>query len=98
VGFEPKIPVFERVRTFHALDRAATIEPRSLLGYILFIWSSLFIGAVSNYIELNVRMLGNDGLEKMRKETGNLLSLYSQEGLGKATKNLGQGIQCLGRN
>jgi hypothetical protein len=25
VGFEPKIPVFEQVKTFHALDRAATV-------------------------------------------------------------------------
>jgi hypothetical protein len=25
VGFEPTIPVFERSRTFHALDRAATV-------------------------------------------------------------------------
>jgi hypothetical protein len=25
VGFEPKIPVFERPKTVHALDRAATV-------------------------------------------------------------------------
>jgi hypothetical protein len=25
VGFEPTIPVFERAKTFHALDRAATV-------------------------------------------------------------------------
>jgi hypothetical protein len=25
VGSEPTIPVFERVKTFHALDRAATV-------------------------------------------------------------------------
>jgi hypothetical protein len=25
VGFEPMIPVFERAKTFHALDRAATV-------------------------------------------------------------------------
>jgi hypothetical protein len=25
VGFEPKIPVFERAKTVHALDRAATV-------------------------------------------------------------------------
>jgi hypothetical protein len=24
VGFEPKIPVFERAKTVHAIDRAAT--------------------------------------------------------------------------
>jgi hypothetical protein len=29
VGFEPKIPVFERVKTVHALDRAAT-----MIGYL----------------------------------------------------------------
>jgi hypothetical protein len=25
VGFEPKIPAFERAKTVHALDRAATV-------------------------------------------------------------------------
>jgi hypothetical protein len=25
VGFEPTIPVFERVKTFHALNRATTL-------------------------------------------------------------------------
>jgi shikimate 5-dehydrogenase len=25
VGFEPTIPVFKRAKTFHALDRAATV-------------------------------------------------------------------------
>jgi hypothetical protein len=25
VGFEPTIPVFEQAKTFHALDRAATV-------------------------------------------------------------------------
>jgi hypothetical protein len=25
VGFEPTIPAFERAKTFHALDRAATV-------------------------------------------------------------------------
>jgi hypothetical protein len=25
VGFEPTIPVFQRVKTFHALDRAAPV-------------------------------------------------------------------------
>jgi hypothetical protein len=29
VGFEPTIPEFERAKTFHALDRAATVT-----GYI----------------------------------------------------------------
>jgi hypothetical protein len=27
VGFEPTIPAFERAKTFHALDRAATVVP-----------------------------------------------------------------------
>jgi hypothetical protein len=25
MGYEPTIPVFERVKTYHALDRAATV-------------------------------------------------------------------------
>jgi hypothetical protein len=28
VGFEPKIPVFERAKTVHALDRAAAVMGR----------------------------------------------------------------------
>jgi hypothetical protein len=31
VGFEPMIPVFERAKTVHALDRAATV-----IGFILY--------------------------------------------------------------
>jgi hypothetical protein len=34
MGFEPIIPVFERVKTVHVLDRAAT-----LIGWIPWIWS-----------------------------------------------------------
>jgi hypothetical protein len=30
VGFEPTIPVFERAKTVHALDRAATV-----IGFII---------------------------------------------------------------
>jgi hypothetical protein len=32
VGFEPKIPVFERAKTVHALDRAATV-----IGYTVIL-------------------------------------------------------------
>jgi hypothetical protein len=31
VGFEPVIPVFERVKTVHALDRAATVFGQKIL-------------------------------------------------------------------
>jgi hypothetical protein len=31
VGFEPTIPVFERAKTFHVIDRAATV-----IGYKIF--------------------------------------------------------------
>jgi hypothetical protein len=34
VGFEPMIPVFERVKTFHALDRAATVIGTFTLAYV----------------------------------------------------------------
>jgi hypothetical protein len=30
VGFEPRIPVFERAKTVHALDRAATVIGKSI--------------------------------------------------------------------
>jgi hypothetical protein len=35
VGFEPTIPVFERAKTSHALDHAATVIGRVLFGIIL---------------------------------------------------------------
>jgi hypothetical protein len=33
MGFEPTIPVFERTKTFHALDRAATLINRLWYSY-----------------------------------------------------------------
>jgi hypothetical protein len=35
VGFEPTIPVFEREKTFHALDRAATVMGKHPYNYML---------------------------------------------------------------
>jgi hypothetical protein len=32
VGFEPTIPVFERAKTVHALDRAATVIGNAFNG------------------------------------------------------------------
>jgi hypothetical protein len=32
VGFEPTIPVFERAKTFHALDRASTVNGRFMVN------------------------------------------------------------------
>jgi hypothetical protein len=34
VGFEPTSPVFERAKTFHALDRAATVIGRDPTAWI----------------------------------------------------------------
>jgi hypothetical protein len=36
VGFEPTIPVFERAKTFHALDRAATVTGHFLAYFPYF--------------------------------------------------------------
>jgi hypothetical protein len=33
VGFEPMIPVFERAKTFHALDRAATVIGKNVIKF-----------------------------------------------------------------
>jgi hypothetical protein len=33
VGFEPTVPAFERAKTVHALDRAATVIVTSDLAY-----------------------------------------------------------------
>jgi hypothetical protein len=35
-GFEPTIPVFKRAKTFHALDRAATVTGDVILMYCRF--------------------------------------------------------------
>jgi hypothetical protein len=34
VGFEPTIPVFERAKTVHALDRAVTVIAMYLYMYV----------------------------------------------------------------
>jgi hypothetical protein len=34
VGFEPTIPVFERAKTVHVLDRAATVIGRQADAYV----------------------------------------------------------------
>jgi hypothetical protein len=36
VGFEPTIPVFERAKTVHALDRAATVIGFLMLHYTIY--------------------------------------------------------------
>jgi hypothetical protein len=36
MGFEPRIPVFERKKTLHALDRAATVITK--LQKLILIW------------------------------------------------------------
>jgi hypothetical protein len=41
VGFEPMIPVFERSKTVHALDRAATVIGRIALQYKATIYTKL---------------------------------------------------------
>jgi hypothetical protein len=42
VGFEPMIPVFERAKTVHALDCAATVTGEHRSYYILFLTSFYF--------------------------------------------------------
>jgi hypothetical protein len=36
VGFEPTIPVFERAKTFHTLDRAAIVIGRPIITHSLY--------------------------------------------------------------
>jgi hypothetical protein len=45
VGFEPLIPVFERAKTVHALDRAATVT-----GVLVIISTNLITIPVSLYL------------------------------------------------
>jgi hypothetical protein len=36
MGFEPTIPVFERAKTVHVLDRAATVIDKEATSYIKY--------------------------------------------------------------
>jgi hypothetical protein len=47
VGFEPTIPVFERAKTVHALDRAATV-----IGPLLFFFFILYL-PIYNLLDRN---------------------------------------------
>jgi hypothetical protein len=37
VGFEPMIPVFERAKTVHALDRVATVNASGIFTLLYFL-------------------------------------------------------------
>jgi hypothetical protein len=43
VGFEPMIPVLDRAKTFHALDRAATLIGHTSLHKVQFWINDIFI-------------------------------------------------------
>jgi hypothetical protein len=60
VGFEPTIPVFERAKTVHALDCAATVIGMS----------------PSNIVKVNRRMMGRAGhVQLLGDKTGNKIRL-----------------------
>jgi hypothetical protein len=40
VGFEPTAQVFEQAKTFHALDRAASVIGIPGMGLGVFLWSA----------------------------------------------------------
>jgi hypothetical protein len=42
MGFEPTVPVFERVKTVHASDRAATVIGKVDVQIHIFLTSTLF--------------------------------------------------------
>jgi hypothetical protein len=50
VGFEPTIPVFERAKIFHALDRAATMIGK------LRLWRSLNHTSKEQHYALNMKI------------------------------------------
>jgi hypothetical protein len=50
VGFEPMIPAFERAKTVHALDRAATV-----IGF-----SSIYVALLYSYRKLHVSLIHTD--------------------------------------
>jgi hypothetical protein len=50
VGFEPTTPVFEQVKTVHALDCAATVIGRVSVVLTVFISMVLKSGALDNII------------------------------------------------
>jgi hypothetical protein len=41
VGLEPTIPAFERTKTVHALDRAATVIAASVINFVLYVGAKL---------------------------------------------------------
>jgi hypothetical protein len=51
VRFEPTIPVFERAKTLHAVDRAATvIGAKYKIWYINYLISIVFVGRKDSVI------------------------------------------------
>jgi hypothetical protein len=52
-GFEPKIPLFKRAKTFHALDRAATVT-----GHIYFLCPLKYNSSYFKIILICIRIRG----------------------------------------
>jgi hypothetical protein len=42
-GFEPTIPVIEQAEAIHALDRAATVTGRLILGLLNYAFSTAWV-------------------------------------------------------
>jgi hypothetical protein len=55
VGFEPTIPVFERAKTVHALDRAATVIGRGNI-YTRQKWKTKYEITLEPIVDANIRL------------------------------------------
>jgi hypothetical protein len=76
VGFEPTIPVFQRAKTFHAVDRAATVNS-NFMNHIAFCYVLL--------VSFRRRFVGHICLFLIHNEPRHL-SRYSDCGLVDAFK------------
>jgi hypothetical protein len=72
MGFEPTIPAFERSKTLHALDRAATDWQTVHITLIKFniVNSRYLITTVSTYILVKVKFSPLQALEALRVVRG----------------------------
>jgi hypothetical protein len=81
VGFEPTIPAFERVKTVHALDRAATVIGFSVYTILNYVFTSslypnIFLMLLFRHAcKLCVSLEGSDDLTIVQKTCGETLHL-----------------------
>jgi hypothetical protein len=79
MAFEPTIPAFERAKTVHALDRAATISLLTHLKLLLYM-----CGPIEKTVDSDVLEAGLVNSENMWRERKRM-ALTGQNGLVQTT-------------